>query len=92
MSLLGAPSLRKLIHNNHSETKDKIEKALVQVYTSMLYYSARVRKQQKANSGKKMLESVSAVSDHPIIQLESSIKNDEQTLHLWIQRDEHLQH
>lgn len=79
-------------HNNQSETKGEIEKALVQVYNSILYYSARVQKQQKANFGKRMLESVSAVSNHPIIQIESSIKNDEQALHRWVQRDEHLQH
>ncbi|EYE90296.1 uncharacterized protein EURHEDRAFT_407039 [Aspergillus ruber CBS 135680] len=64
--------------NNQSETKDKIEKALVKVYTT--------------NLGKRMLESVPAVSNHPIIQIESSIKNDEQALHHWVQRNEHLQH
>lgn len=78
--------------NNQSGAKDEIEKALVRVYTSILSYSARVQKQQKASFPKKMLESVNTVSDHPIVQIESSIKNDEQALHHWVQRDEHLQH
>ena len=79
-------------HGNQFETKDKIEKALIQVYNSILYYSVQVQKQQKANFEKKIFESVSAVSTHPIIQIESSIKNDEQALHHWVQRNEHLQH
>ena len=79
-------------HDNQFETKDKIEKALIQVYNSILYYSVQVQKQQKANFGKKIFESVSAVSTHPIIQIESSIKDDEQALHHWVQRNEHLQH
>lgn len=78
--------------NSQSETKDKIEKALIQVYYSTLSYSAQVQKQHKANIGKRMLESVPAVSDHPIIRIELSIKNDEQALHHWVQRNEHLQH
>lgn len=32
------------------------------------------------------------MSYHPIIQIESPIKNDEQTLHHWVQGSEHLQH
>ena len=39
-----------------------------------------------------MIESVPAASNHPIIQIESSIKNDEQALHHWVQQNEHLQH
>lgn len=78
-------------HDNQSETKDEIEKALIQVYNSILRYSAQVQKQQKANLGKKMFESVSAVPTHPIIQIESSIKDDEQALHQWVQRNEHLE-
>lgn len=54
-------------HNNQFETKNKIEKALIQVYNSILYYSVQVQKQQKANFRKKIFESVSAVSTHPII-------------------------
>ena len=78
--------------NNQCGAKDEIAKALVWVYTSILSYSARVQKQQKASFPKKMLESVTTVSDHPIVQIESSIKNDEQALHHWVERDEHLQH
>ena len=78
-------------NNQQSETRDNIEKALIQVYTSILHYSARVQKQHKANLGKKMVESVSVVSNHPIVQIESSIKDDEQALHHWVQTNEHLE-
>lgn len=77
--------------NGQPETKDDIEKALVRVYTSILCYSVQVRKQQKTNWGQKMLESVSTVSSHPIIQIQSFVKDDEQALHHWVQRNEHLQ-
>ena len=55
LAMLGVPSLRKTHYRNNqqSETKDKIEKAFIQVYTSILHYSARVEKQQKVNSGEK---------------------------------------
>lgn len=83
---------KEFCHNNESETKNEVEKAIVQVYFGILHYTAEVRSLQRTSKGKKMLESVTAVANHPILQIESSIKNDEQKLHHWVQMDQHLHH
>ncbi|OJJ81248.1 NACHT and WD repeat domain-containing protein [Aspergillus glaucus CBS 516.65] len=77
-------------HKNQFETKNELEKAIIQVYVGILQYTAQVHAMQKAGAGLKTLESVSEVTDHPIIQIQSYIENDERKLHHWVDRDQHL--
>lgn len=72
------------------ETKSELKKAIIQAYVGILKYTAQVHALQKAGAGLKMLECVSEATEHPIIQLQSYIENDERKLHHWIDRDQHL--
>lgn len=77
-------------HKGQFETKNELEKAIIQVYVGILQYIAQVHAMQKAGAGSKTLESVSEVTDHPIIQIQSYIENDERKLNHWVDRDQHL--
>lgn len=78
--------------NNHSETKDTMENALKQVYINILQYAAQVQQTKQASGGKKILGSLSPVTNHPLKQIESAMKANEEKLHQWVRYNEHLQH
>lgn len=61
-------------------TKDAIEKALIQVYVAILDYSAEVIRINRSCMGKKILKSVMALNQLPLVEIKTTIQNEE--LHL----------
>ncbi|RAK99592.1 uncharacterized protein BO80DRAFT_465924 [Aspergillus ibericus CBS 121593] len=78
-------------HENQYETQDQVETAIVQVYKGILRYTAQVYRMQESNIGERILESIFPVTNHPLKQIESAIKSDEEMLRQWVRHDEHLQ-
>ncbi|KAL4935443.1 hypothetical protein BDV06DRAFT_217427 [Aspergillus oleicola] len=66
------------------------EQSIVRVYVAILRYSAEVRRVQQFNKGKDIVESITAVTSQQLIQLKTSIKEEESLLHHWLVLDEHL--
>ncbi|EED14452.1 NACHT and WD40 domain protein [Talaromyces stipitatus ATCC 10500] len=83
---------RIFYQENHSEMKVPIGNAIVRVYTAILQYAAEVWKVQKANIGRKVLESVTAITDQPLSKLKSYINEEEQSFQKWVQVDQYLHH
>ncbi|PYI03229.1 WD40 repeat-like protein [Aspergillus sclerotiicarbonarius CBS 121057] len=78
-------------HDNRYETQDRVETAIIQVYKGILRYTAQVYRMQEANVGERILDSIFPVTNHPLKQIESAIKSDEERLRQWVTHDEHLQ-
>jgi len=66
--------------------------AIVRVYKVVLQYAAQVLAGHKPSVGRRILDSVTAITKQRLIELQSSAKEEEQHLQQWIQLDEHLQH
>ncbi|KAH8696020.1 hypothetical protein BGW36DRAFT_407989 [Talaromyces proteolyticus] len=77
--------------DNNPGTKSEIKNGIVRVYIAILRYTAEVWKVQQAKTGRKLVESVIAITDQPLSKLKSSINDEEQRLQKWIQIDQHLQ-
>ena len=75
---------------NNVETKAGVESAIVQVYRAILRYTAEVQTVQDPGMGKQIQDCVTAITDHPLTILKSSIKDHEVYLQQWVQMDQHL--
>ncbi|OJJ29741.1 hypothetical protein ASPWEDRAFT_32979 [Aspergillus wentii DTO 134E9] len=69
--------------NDNPATKDGIKNALVQLYLSILRYSAEVMKIHQSNTGKLLLKSIFALKDLPLSGIETAIQNVEKRLGQW---------
>ncbi|GLA98339.1 hypothetical protein AtubIFM57143_006280 [Aspergillus tubingensis] len=78
-------------HDSRYETQDKVEIAIIQVYKGILRYTAQVYRMQRANVGERLLESLLPVTNHPLKEIEATIRGDEARLRQWVRHDEHLQ-
>ncbi|OOF94051.1 hypothetical protein ASPCADRAFT_208654 [Aspergillus carbonarius ITEM 5010] len=77
--------------DNRYETQVQVETAIIQVYKGVLRYTAQVYRMQEANLSERILESIFPLTNHPLKQIESTIKSDEERLRQWVRHDEHLQ-
>ncbi|KAL4928943.1 uncharacterized protein BDV17DRAFT_298409 [Aspergillus undulatus] len=66
------------------------DRSIVRVYVAILRYAAEVRRIQQFNIGKDVMESITAITSQPLIQLKSSINEEELHLQLWLLLDQHL--
>ena len=76
----------------YPEDETLMECALKQVYKGIIQYAAQVRQAEQASGGKKLLESLSPVTNHPLKQIECAITRDEEKLHKWVMSSVYLQH
>ncbi|KAJ9488439.1 hypothetical protein VN97_g4841 [Penicillium thymicola] len=82
---------KSFYRNNHRE-QVIIGDAIVRTYRSILRYAAEILTVQNSGTGRGILNSITAVANQRLTQLQSSIKEEEQTLQQWVQLDQHLQH
>ncbi|KAE8326170.1 hypothetical protein BDV39DRAFT_193890 [Aspergillus sergii] len=66
------------------------ERSIVRVYMAILRYSAEVRRVQQSNKGKDIAESVTAITSQPLMQLKTSVREEESHLYQWLVVDLHL--
>ncbi|KAL4995521.1 hypothetical protein BDV10DRAFT_202893 [Aspergillus recurvatus] len=65
-------------------------RSIVRVYAAILRYAAEVRRIQRLNTAGDVMESIAAITSQPLIQLKSSINEEELHLQLWLLLDQHL--
>ena len=75
---------------NNVETKAGVESSIIQVYRAILRYTAEVQAVQDPSMGKQIQDCVTAITNHPLTTLKSSIKDHETYLQQWVQMDQHL--
>jgi hypothetical protein len=83
---------KKFYAENNLETKSQMENAIVQVYTAIFHHAVEVWTVHEANIGKQILKSVTALTDQPLSKLKSSVDNEEERLHKWVEIHQYLQH
>lgn len=67
------------------------ERSIIRVYVAILQYSAEVRRAQRFNKARDVVESITAVTIQQLAQLKTSIKEEESGLHHWLSLDKYLQ-
>ncbi|KAF7585316.1 hypothetical protein BBP40_011246 [Aspergillus hancockii] len=83
---------KKYYFDGSSSIKECLGNVLIKLYKAMLNYTALVRKTQNASMGRKLLDSVTAITEHPLTELKNSAKKERDNLHKLIGLVSYLRH
>ncbi|PIG89297.1 hypothetical protein AARAC_010795 [Aspergillus arachidicola] len=78
--------------DSSSSIKENVGSALIRLYTAILHYTALIRKTQDANMGRKLLDCVTALTEHPLTELKNSVEKERDNIHKWIGLVGYLHH
>jgi type II secretory pathway predicted ATPase ExeA len=75
------------LYRDKATANSEIERVTVEVYKAILRYAAELLVLQKASVGRRILDTVTPISDQRLTRLRSSIQNEWQKLCQWVQVD-----
>jgi type II secretory pathway predicted ATPase ExeA len=81
---------RKFYRDGRSVDQEGLENVLVRLYRAILHYTVLVQKVRSANKGKKLLDCVSAITEHPLTELKALVEKERESLHRCIELGEYL--
>ncbi|KAL4862351.1 hypothetical protein BDV12DRAFT_203139 [Aspergillus spectabilis] len=76
--------------NSNVGVKDDLGNAMVRLYRAILYYTAQIRKAQDPSMGRKLLDCVTAITEHPLTELRASVEKERDNIFRWIGLVRHL--
>ena len=80
------------IYRNNPREKAEIGRAIIGVYKLILQYAAEVLTPQEYSIGRRIQDSITAITKQRLEELQSSVKEEEQYLHQWVQLGEYLRY
>ncbi|KAE8132176.1 hypothetical protein BDV38DRAFT_288020 [Aspergillus pseudotamarii] len=83
---------KKFYLDGSSKTKEDLGNALIKLYKAILHYTAQVQMTQNASRGRKMLNNVTAITEHPLTELKNSVEKERGNLHKLAGLVSHLHH
>ncbi|GMG08914.1 unnamed protein product [Aspergillus oryzae] len=83
---------KKFYLDSSSKTKEDLGNALIKLYRAMLHYTALVQMTQNASMGKKVLNSFTIITEHPLTELKNSVEKERGDLHKLVGLVSHLHH
>ncbi|KAJ5618518.1 NACHT and WD40 domain protein [Penicillium herquei] len=86
---------KKFYREESTNTKTcYVENSLIRLYKAILCYVAQVQKWQKANTGRRLLDTLAsnAASKNPLTALKESVKTEKDELHKYIGLTQYLRH
>ncbi|THC92390.1 hypothetical protein EYZ11_008136 [Aspergillus tanneri] len=77
-------------YHNRTEMGPEMRSTIIRVYKIILRYAAEMFNVQMSSMGRRVLNSVTTITNHPLMSLQSSVKEEEQYLYQFVQLDQHL--
>ncbi|GAB1204280.1 hypothetical protein APSETT445_002930 [Aspergillus pseudonomiae] len=84
--------IEKGIYRNDAWKNAEIARAIIGVYKAILHYAAEVLTAQQPSMGRWIQDTVTGITKQRLVDLQSSVKEEEHYLHQWVQMDQHLRH
>ncbi|KAE8132448.1 hypothetical protein BDV38DRAFT_275127 [Aspergillus pseudotamarii] len=81
----------KFYREGKSSNPEDLESPLVRLYIAILHYTALVQKARSASKTKKLLDCITAITEHPLTELKTLVEKERDSLHKWIELCEYLQ-
>ncbi|KAK6810873.1 hypothetical protein RU639_013594 [Aspergillus parasiticus] len=81
---------QKFYCESRSGNQQDFGNILIRLYRAILSYTAVVQQNQSASKGKKLLDCVSAITEHPLTELKALIEKEREDLRRHIELDEYL--
>ncbi|CAG8910002.1 unnamed protein product [Penicillium egyptiacum] len=85
--LSGCAYIESNFCRNNTTGKSEIERATIEIYKAILRYAAELLVVQNASVGRRILDSVTPITDQRLTELRSSVENEWQKLRQWVQID-----
>lgn len=70
--------------------KDDLGNAIVRLYRAILHYAAQIRNAQDPSMGRKLLDCVTAITEHPLTKLKGSVEKERNYIFRWAGLVKHL--
>ncbi|KAJ5249461.1 hypothetical protein N7524_011777 [Penicillium chrysogenum] len=84
----------KFYHKSDSNNKIKgdLANAMIRLYRAILHYAAQIRTAQDPSMGRKLLDCVTAITEHPLTELKASVEKERDNITRWIGLVQYLHH
>ncbi|GCB21817.1 vegetative incompatibility protein HET-E-1 [Aspergillus awamori] len=76
---------KRFYRDGHPNIRDNVSSTLLRLYMAILQYAAQIRKAQDPSMGRKMLDCLTDITDHPLTELKSSVEQARKELGTWVQ-------
>jgi hypothetical protein len=71
--------------------KDDLGNAMIRLYRAILHYTAQIRNAQAPSIGRKLINWVTAITNHPLTELKASVEQEKKNIIQWTGLVNHLQ-
>ncbi|KAL4744344.1 hypothetical protein BDW72DRAFT_188744 [Aspergillus terricola var. indicus] len=82
----------KIYLNSKRDIKVDLGNALVRLYRAILLYTAQIRTAQDPTLGRRLLDCVTAITEHPLTELKASVEKERDNIARWIGLVQYLHH
>lgn len=83
---------RKFYVEGHPDIRGHVEAAMVNLYKATLRYSGQIWSSQQPGIGRNFSDCFTAITGHPLTQLQSSVEKERDSLRRWIELGGYLHH
>ena len=84
--------IEKEIYCKDTKERAEIRRAIINVYKRILQYAAEVLTTQEYSIARRIQNSITAITKQRLLEFQSSVKEEEQYLHQWVQLNQYLRH
>ncbi|KAL4744254.1 hypothetical protein BDW72DRAFT_188952 [Aspergillus terricola var. indicus] len=82
----------KFYVNSNAKIKCDLGNAMIRLYRAVLHYTAEIRIAQDPGAGRKLLDCVTTITEHPLRELKYSVEKERHNVSQWIGIVKYLHH
>ncbi|PGG95247.1 hypothetical protein AJ79_10165 [Helicocarpus griseus UAMH5409] len=82
----------KFYTNSNGKITGDLGNAIIRLYRAILQYAAQIRTAQDPSMGRKLLDCVTAITEHPLTELNASVEKERDNITRWIGLVQYLHH
>ncbi|KAL4756008.1 uncharacterized protein BDW70DRAFT_166876 [Aspergillus foveolatus] len=82
----------KIYTSCNDKIKGDLGCAIIRLYRAILHYTAQIRTAQDPSMGRKLLDYVTAITEHPLTELKASVEKERDNISQWIGLVQYLHH
>ncbi|KAL4985441.1 NACHT and WD40 domain protein [Aspergillus falconensis] len=78
--------------DSNNKIKGDLGNAMIRLYKAILHYAAQIQTAQDPRMGRKLLDCVTAITEHPLTKLKASVEKERDNITRWIGLVQYLHH
>ncbi|KAL4756596.1 uncharacterized protein BDW70DRAFT_164328 [Aspergillus foveolatus] len=82
----------RIYNSSNDKIKGDLGNAIIRLYRAILHYTAQIRIAQDPSMGRKLLNYVTAITEHPLSEFKASVEKERDNISRWIGLVQYLHH